>query len=431
MLEHGGLVGTEPFAATHLGERLPAFGWLAQIAMAEVRLLWGWTGLRVFDALCWLGGFLVVAVACRRRDCSAAGVLLGLAIAFYVAFPTASIRPQSFAVLCFGVLLALLRLELRPWRTTLFAVPLFLLWQNLHPSISVAAVALGAHAAIGWGHWLLRRGPPPWEITALVCLASAAMLATPDGWSALHLAGENARASAAMGVTEWLPLWHSVNRGGVWPILFVIAVTGLLLVRHPRRIEPGELAVAVVLLVMTAFATRFVLFWAMALIPVIARMLPSSAQVPTQVQARMPAVVAPLLFLATAVLMPLRQPTHFIETIPLAAIGKLHDQQVRGTIFTHIPWGGPAIDIGYPGWHVAYDGRFYRYTPEEWAFYRRIDRDQVPLAEVLRRYRPIAFVLDPQWNRSLIGELRADHEWEELSADRVAVAFKRRTGATP
>jgi hypothetical protein len=382
--------------------------------------------LRVFDALFWLGGFLVVSAACRRREGSAAGVLLGLAIAFYLAFPTASIRPQSFAVLCFGVLLALLRLELKPWRTTWFAVPLFVVWQNLHPSVSVGAITLGVHAAVHWRRWLLKQGAPPWELTVLALVAGAAMLATPDGWSALHLSSENARASAAMGVFEWLPLWHPVNRGAMGPILFFIALTGLLLVRHPRRIDFAELAVALVLLVMTVFATRFVLFWSMALIPVIARVVP-----PPAVQARVPAAVAPLMLLASAVLMPLLQPTHFAETIPLAAIRKLHDQRVQGTIFTHVPWGGPAIDIGYPAWKVAYDGRFYRYTPEEWEFYRRISKDQVLLAEVQRRYRPAAFVLEPQWNRSLIAELRADRGWEQLSADRIAVVFKRRTGATP
>ncbi len=421
ILAKGSPIAVEPFSVSHLGEPLPAFAWLGQVLMAKVRLLSGWTGLRIFDALLWLGGFLAVAVACRRRDCSAAGVTLGLAIAFYIALPTASIRPQTFAVLGFGLLLALLRLELKPWRTALFALPLFLVWQNLHPSVSVAAVALGAWAGVDWMRWLLKRTAPPWETSILAVAAALMLLATPDGWSAIAFSAANARASAEMGVSEWLPLWNSANVGGILPIAMVTAIAAWLVARQPQRADLREIAVAAVFLVMTAFAARFVLFWAMAMIPVTARAVPPAVN-----PRRVPAAAAPLLLLAAAVLTPLLRPTYFSEGLPLAGIEKLRDSGAAGTIFAHVPWGGPLIDLGYPRWKVAYDGRFYRYTPEEWAFYRAIAQDKIPLAEVLRRYRPAGFVLDPEWNASLIAELRADPAWQQIWSDRTATVFKRR-----
>jgi hypothetical protein len=381
----------------------------------------------VVDALCWLGGFLAIAWACRRRSGSAAGVLLALVIAFLAALPMASLRPQSFGALCFGLLLALLRLELRPGRTVLYALPLLVAWQNLHPSVSVAAVALGARAGEGWWRCLRGNTAPPWTVTVLTLVACAAVLATPDGLAILTLSAENARASAAMGVSEWLPLWDSINRFEAVPVLLVAVVTSWVLLRNPRRIDCGELAVTIALFVMTVFAYRFVLFWAISLVPVVARAVP-----PPPVERRLPAWLAPLGLLAAAIATPLLRPTHFIETLPLAAIERLHAAGVKGTIFAHFPWGGPVIDAGYPDWKVAYDGRYYRYTPQEWEDYHRISSGAMSLAEIDRRYRPAAFVLSPQWNAALIAALGADgRNWQKLYANPIAVVFKRKAAAMP
>lgn len=421
-----GPVAQEPFAATHLGEPLPAIAWLGQVVMAKVRLLSGWTGLRVFDAICWLGGFLLAAAACRRRGSSAAAIVVALGIAFFVAFPTASIRPQTFAVLGFGALLAVLRLELRPWRTSYGVVPLLLLWQNLHPSVSIAAVTLGTYAAVDWARWLLRKRSPPWETSTLTLVAAAAVLATPDGWSALQLAADNASASTAMGVSEWLPLWDSVNRGAAVPFALVcLAVAGLVgFNRH--RIDPRELAVAIVFLAMTVFVNRFVLFWALALIPVIARTLTRGAA-----GRRSLGFQTPLLLGVTAVVTPIQHPTEFSPTLPLAAIARLQREQVAGVVFAPAPWGGPLIDIGHPRWQVAYDGRLYRYTPEEWRFYSEIGRNKVSLAQVEQRYRPVAFVLEPRRHTALIGELRASPDWTQIWSDPAAVVFRRKRPSAP
>lgn len=424
ILARGAPLEREPFAATHLGEPMPAFAWLGQAVMATLREVFGWTGLRIFDAVCWLCGFLLIAAACRRRSGSAAGVLLGLTIAFFAALPMASLRPQTFAALCFGALLALLRLGLKPWQTTVLAVPLCLVWHNLHPSVSVAAAVLGVLAALGWWKRLRAGGPPPWELTVLTLLAALIVLATPDGWSILSWSAANASASAAMGVSEWLPLWEPVNRFEAVPVLLVAVVVTWLLLRNPRRLDGGELAVAVVLFVMTVLAYRFVLFWAIALIPVVARAVP-----PPPAERRPPRGLALSALVAAAIVTPLLRPTHFSPTTPLVAIERLRASGAQGTLFVHFPWGGAAIDAGYP---VAYDGRYYRYTPAEWDRYRGIASGATTLPQILTAYHPAGFVLSPEWNAPLIAALRADRgNWQELSADRIAVVFKRRTAATP
>lgn len=295
LLAAGAVPRQEPFLATHFGE-----AWLGQAVMAAVHRAFGLTGLRVFDALCRLGGFLLVAAACRRRSGSAGGVLLAVAVAFLTALPLASIGPQTFAVLCFGALLALLRLEMKPWQTSVLAVPLLLVWQNLHPSVGVAAVALAAHAAVGWRDSWRTGIPGPWETSLLALIAAAMMFATPDGWTILSLLADSARVGGAMGVSGWLPLWHTINRFVAVPTLLAAVVASWLLLCNPRRIDGAELLTAIVFFALTVVTYRFVLFWAIALVPPIARAVP-----PPPAERRVPVWVAPVALVAAAVLTPL------------------------------------------------------------------------------------------------------------------------------
>lgn len=434
ILDHGGPVTHEPFAATHLGETLAPVAWLGQAVLAQVRGLGGWTALRVFDAIVWLGGFWAVAVACRRRGATPLAIVFALAIGFLPALPTASIRPQSFAALGFGLLLALLRLELSPARTLLLALPLFLLWQNLHPSVSVAAVVLGATAGVAWLRYFAGRRPaPPWLLAGLTVLAAACVFATPAGFSIIGISAENARASIAIKATEWLPLWSPTNRGLVAPIAVAAGLVGWLLVRNRRRIDWEELAPAAVLFVMTLTTYRFVLFWGIALVPVIARIMSDPGPIPQpggpQPGGRgawLSRVMAPTALGGAIGLALLVSPTHFIGSLPLAGIEKLRETGVTGTVFSYFPWGGPLIDAGYPNWVVAFDGRYYRYPPNEWRRYDQTIAGAVGPAELDRIYHPAAYLLSPGVDDALIAALRADRAaWRELYADRTCVAFVR------
>lgn len=411
ILQRHGPIMREPFAASHLGEPLPAIAWLAQATYAGVRLLGGWNALRVFDALCWLGGFGAVAAACRAKGAAPVAAMMALLVSVMAALPTASVRPQSFAALCFGLLLALLRLELRPLYTIALAVPLLVLWQNLHPSVAVAAVALGVWAAAGWFAWWRDRNEPmPLAATILAPIAVAAMFATPDGFSVLAVSARNARASLEINVSEWLPMWTRSNWGNALPILSALALTLWFVVRHPERPRFTELAVAAALFAMTAVTIRFVLFWAIALVPVIAR----AAADPVPSRMRMPRWVAPLALLGAALVMPALRPTHFHKSLPMAAIERLRQANVRGVIYADFPYGGPIIDAGYPDWRVAYDGRYYRYTPDEWRFNGDIEGGKLGLRDILRKWRVAGFLLKVSHNGPLARELARTPGWKRI-----------------
>ncbi|WP_395333771.1 hypothetical protein WBP06_08480 [Novosphingobium sp. BL-8H] len=422
ILAHGGPISREPFAALHLGEPLPAVGWLAQASMAWVRSLGGWGLLRVFDSLVWLGGFWAVAAACRHRGATAPAVALALALAFFAALPTASIRPQSFAALCFGLLLALMQLRLRPLLTIALGAPLLVLWQNFHPSVSIGALALGIHAAVGGLGWLRdRKRPVPIAAALLTLVAVAAIFATPDGFSILAISATNTEMSLAIGASEWRPLWIPANWNNAVPVLAVLLLTARIVLRG-RRCDPVDVLVALALLAMTLFAYRFVLFWALSMIPVIARGA-SSPQQPSATPRWLPIAAVAVVALAT----PFLASTRFASSLPLESIARLKQENLHGTVYADFPFGGPVIDAGWPNWRVAYDGRYYRYSHEEWQYNGGIENGYVPLVDVIAKWHPVAFVIQEDHNAPIAGELARSPRWKRIfrGADGVVVYVRR------
>ncbi|WP_245656593.1 hypothetical protein [Novosphingobium naphthalenivorans] len=419
ILARHGPVDTEPFSALHLGEPLTTICWLGQAVMAQVRLLGGWGFLRVFDALCWLGGLWAPAAACRARGAKLDAIMLALLLAFFTAFHVASIRPQSFAVLCFGLLLALRRLEPGLLWTVILGTPLLVLWQNLHPSVSVGVVAMGASAVPGWLGWLRdRKAGAPWAPTVLVLIGCAAIFATPDGLSVLEISARNAESSMAIGASEWLPLWFPANRINAMPIAVTALSTLLLVLRHRDRTDAGELMAALALLLLTVTAYRFVLFWAAAMVPVIARAASDRGE-----PARLPrwAIAGPVVLVA--LLGPVLLPTRFVPSIPLDALARLRQENLRGTVYGDFPFGGAIIDRGYPAWRVAYDGRYYRYSSDEWKYNGGIENGFVPLVDVVRKWRPVAFVLNANHNAPLAQDLARSRKWRRIYAREGIVVY--------
>lgn len=431
ILAAGRPIASEPFAASHLGEPLPAVAWLGQAVMAEARLLWGWTGLRVFDALLWLGGFLAAGEAARRRGADPLAVALALALGFALALPAASIRPQSFAGLGFGLLLLLLHAPGSLRRKALVGAVLLLAWQNLHPSVSIAAVILGATAAAGWIGARLRWWVFDARLPAvLAAVAGLAMFATPDGLSILAISADNARASLANGASEWFPVWTPVNRAFLPGFAGIALVSVALAWRGRGRIGPLEIIPALALLVLTAGAVRFAYFLGIALVPLLSLALMPGGERRSFSPALLTATAAALA--AAALLSPTVQPTRFSDIIPRRCLSALRAAGASGTIYAHSAWGGPVIDSGFPDWKVAYDGRYYRYPPEEWRRYHLAAAGRVGLDSLDRIYRPTAYLLRPGRDDGLIVALRsAGEHWAELDGSTNCAAFVRRAIANP
>lgn len=424
-LDQGKLATEELFAARHLGEPAASLSWLAQIIMAMVRRVGGWSALQVFDATLWLGGFMAAAHAARRLTTCPAGLVGAVLMAFDAALPNASIRPQSFAVLCFGLLLALLASP-RRWEVKAIAgLALLVLWQNLHPSVMIAALYLGARTAWSWlAVFKDRRHVQPRLETALLLGALTADIATPVGLAIFSVSSRNAAASSAMQVSEWLPLWSPRNLE-LLPVMIVLQVLFLVLVWFKRhRLDWQWLMPCLVLLAASALAVRFSLFWALSAIPVVAPLLALKRPI-SAAPRRGSALLA--VALCAAVALVLHQP-RFSQAIPRDAIAALQRTGVKGTIFAEIEWGGPLIDTGYPGWLVALDGRYYVYSNEELQLARIAGTSATGLDQIEEAYYPSAILVDPEFSPVLAARLRAQPAiWHEVFGRARAAAFMRIT----
>jgi hypothetical protein len=347
----------------------------------------------------------------------------------------------------FGLLVALVRGGGPGWAKVLLGAGLLVAWQNFHPSAAVCGAWLGGVALAGWARrlWRLNKGgqrPPtivggvgklprtrgrsPWVATVLAAFVPVALVATPGGVGLLRVSAYNAEVSRWMEVNEWLPLWELELRGDtrleVWVAL--AALVGVLLWRG-RRVRAEDLAPAVLLGAMAVASYRFAMFFAVAAIPVWAAGLSrtgAAAPRPMGWGGRAAAVAA----WAVAVAVPgLVHPTHLADYVPWGAVERLRAANVRGTVYCNTVWAGVLIDRGHPDWKVSHDGRYYLRSKEEWNAYHAAAAGAVPVAELDRRHRPVAFVLRAGFEDGLIGLLRRDSGWVELAAERDCVVFVR------
>jgi hypothetical protein len=439
MLDTGKLPAKEPFAATHANEPFVPVGWLAQLIDAANHRVGGWDGLHLFDAALWGMTFALLAWSMRTKPMPAIAISIGLGVVG--ALPWVSVRPQTFAILCFAAFLILLRSTRNGWLRIALAVPLLVFWQNCHPSVSIAALVAGVAVVVETSRRLFgRRGTYPWVESGLAVLAVAATIATPAGTEIFRIAAVNAALSRELGVDEWLPIWSLGNRASAAPAIAALLIGARFLWANRRTVPATDLAIAVVLLAATVAMIRFQVFWSIALTMLLGRTWPDAAPAPADARPGkwLPAVAAVIVLLACLVSTigrPLVRPTPFIDHIPLDGVERLASWLKSadvdnlefglrpGKLYNHPAWGGPLIFRGWPRWKVAYDGRYYVYSKAEWDEQRRAAAGEVPLSEIDREYRPLGFFLHPLAEAGLVKQLRDSRDWRSVHEDENCVIF--------
>lgn len=418
-----GLPHTEPFVAGKEHEPLAVVGWLAQVAYAGARQVGGWPLLWLLDALVWFGGFAVVAAACAKsRNVWPAAV--GLWVGWLAAVSTASVRPQSFSALAFGLLVVLMRANLGVRPTAVLGGLLFVAWQNLHPSVAVGG---GVVFAAVVAEVVVRRAVP-WRLVVLLPLAGLTTIATPAGFDIFRISAVNADISRYLGVAEWMPLtWHPdefgrpLAWGGLFATLAGLAVRG-------RHLQASTFAVLLTLTIAMIFSHRFVLFWGIAVVPVWAELFAAPVESPP-VQSRCRSLLAVVILLVAVGWPVATNPAPFANYYPFAGVDALRRAGVRGVVYTTYYWGGVVADAGHPDWRVTRDGRYYLFTRREWDdYFAETDGDLRP---ILAKDRPAAFFLRPGSDEHLIDVLASDPGWRELFADANCAVFVPRERATP
>lgn len=400
----------EEFAVGHLGEPLLPNAWLGQLAFFIVDKCAGMTALLGFNLAIWLSGLLLPAFPAWKRGEPALGIVLALLTSFVVALPAASARPQSFASLAFGLTLILIR-NLTVRRAVCLGAPLFVLWQNFHPSVSVAVAIAGALAALEWAKRFTNQNADPVPMTVLFFIAVGAVLATPAGVLIIPMAAHNAKVSIMMGASEWYPAWDPYNNFFLILILLSVSVAAYIIIR--RKSSFSDVIPVLITLIMSLVAVRFILFFAIALVPLLA-----GARIgqPALLRPYWAAFASSTAAAICLFLMPVR----LDQLVPQVAIRELRQGDV---IYSDTFFGGELIDAGYK---VALDGRYYIYSEPELELFMRTNTDSSTLAQIESKYHPAAYILKFRRSAALIHELEKRMQWKKVYLDNEGVSFLRK-----
>ncbi|NQU25849.1 MAG: hypothetical protein HQ567_31560 [Candidatus Nealsonbacteria bacterium] len=438
-LERGELIRKDLFTSTHPGDPVPPIGWAAQVVYAVVHQIGSWRLLHQLNAVIFAGALLAAALAVKDRETSLRGSLAAVALAALVVMPHCDVRPQTFALFAFALLLLVAEIRLRPALKLAVAAVILVVWQNMHPSWMLAAAVFGARAGAGWLRWLFdRQADKPWLASGLVLMAVLSAMATPMGWTIFDSTGGNAQIARELEASEWMPLWHAKALDAGAKLAWVaLGVSVVLLGVLRRRVRLEDLATFVVTAAISLPIYRLSLFMAVAMVPVwsrwIAEAWPASSDTPDEAASK-PAVplrrsfalgVAAIVLIGALALPRLAGFPLFHGHFPFVGMEAMRKAGIVGTIYNYREWGGPLIWKGYPGWKVTIDGRLYLFEREQWNRYEEIRMGRVPVAQIECWYEPDAFFLRPGHDGRLIRLLRDSRAWQELHSDRNSAVFVR------
>lgn len=176
--EHG-LPWHERLTALNAGHTWIDQQWLGKLFLYGVAELGG-VRLLLFVHVLFVAAAVAAAMAVARRRGATDAAVFWIGIAVMSVAPWAwQLRVQSLAYVLFVAVVAVLSIDRsRITRNTWLAVPLLVVWANVHGSVTV-----GVLLAVGAGLLRLRRQPVAGSL--LVLASSAALVASPYGWHLL------------------------------------------------------------------------------------------------------------------------------------------------------------------------------------------------------------------------------------------------------
>ena len=147
----GGLPHVDSLTLWTLGKSWTDQQWGAQVVLYELVHHGGYAAALGVGIGCVIAALAILGIAARRLGGSPRATAIALCLPLLAAPWLAQLRAQTFALVLFAAVFALLALDARqPSRRVLWVLPLLVLWANLHGS-----VALGAALAAGYGLMLL------------------------------------------------------------------------------------------------------------------------------------------------------------------------------------------------------------------------------------------------------------------------------------
>lgn len=387
--------------------------WLAQWLFFEMDRLGGLAAVALMCvAATTLAGVLLARMSARRGGAlPVAWATLGVVAVGFITIA----RTQTLVYPLFVALLWLLTGVHRAdrWQArAVFAVPLLVLWANMHGSV-LLGVALTVACMSVWAVRLARGGRTR-DAFAAVRVGIAAVLSiftTPYGLSIVHY------YSSLMGngtlraeVSDWQRT--SLLSLAVTPFLVLCALTVLSLAagarKHPSKLWRAEL-LAVALLVALAFYSGRYVVWAALTLPYIASTF--GAMRPLRIPARVTVVARALSATALVVLLVALATTRddtFSKGLPLRVASAAAEVAADDVVLadqstsTALLWRHPQT-----AGHVAFDIRYEQYREADIAAYFRFLQAKKP--SLACRYGAVA--ISAKERPKLVRVIRTDPTW--------------------
>ena len=244
ILSHGAVPHSDPFSFSMHGAPWISFEWLSQVVYAAIYALSGWAGVVALAAAA-IALALGLLTRFLLRELASTPALLIVMAAFVLLAPHLLARPH---VLTLPIMVtwaaALLRSMDRHTPPPYWALPLLVLWANLHGSVVLALGLIGPAVLEA----LLTEKPGEWQRVLLrwlpfSALAAAACCLTPYGVEPLLIPLTTlGLGQALVWISEWRPQdfghlgpfeilllgsMFALSRGVTLPVTRVLVLLGL------------------------------------------------------------------------------------------------------------------------------------------------------------------------------------------------------------
>jgi hypothetical protein len=422
ILAHGAVPTTDPFSFSMYGEAWISFEWLSEVIYAAVFSFSGWSGVVALTAAM---AALAMGLLTRAllRELSAPPTLLMVTAAVALLAPHLLARPHVLALpVMVAWAVALVRSMDRRGPPPYWALPLLVLWANLHGSVILGLGLIGpaileALAETKRSEWprVVARWLP------FAALAVAACCLTPYGPGSLLMPFTTLSQVGALSyIAEWRPQDFShfgalemlllagifmLSRGVMLPVVRVLVVLGLIHFALAQTRHADLLAVLAPLYLAAPLARQFG---------------PTADDVAGP--ARVGLAVLSVMIAATALaqIRNVRPPARNTPEAAVASAGLAR----TGRVLNDYNFGGYLVFAGIP---TFIDGRSELYGSQFVVRYNRALSlaDLNDFIKLLDDYKLDTTLLDP--NTPAVMLLDRLPDWQRVYSDEVAVVHKRLT----
>ena len=442
----GRIPNTDRFTYTVPNKPFQDVNWLTQLVFYRIEQVGGLDLLQAVNGLLLAAAMAVLVWLCRRASGSlflAAGVSIFVLLGLWQLFLL--IRPQTFALLLFVLLYAVLETsERRPW---LLIIPpcLLALWVNMHGSFPIGLVLIGCYllAAFLEGAWQNGRGVlrdrRVWALAACLLAASLATLVNPYGWRVYQYVALTSGTARARKIDEWLPPGLDLLTGKLW----LASLLGMLLLFALPGKRPTVRQVCLVLCFLTPAcgSVRMVAWWLLVAAPIAAALLAGnlSRQRLEKLDESRPGTGAALTCAALVAGMVLSLPslerwnpllryvrtTHRLE-YDLDEIADRLRAEGPGRVFARFEWSEYLTWRLGPDFPVFMDGRIEIFPDTVWDEYSAVTGGRADWQEILDSYHVRYLLIDASaYHGRLRPLVEESRRWQRLRQAGPVTLYRR------